>query len=88
MGADCKSVAKATVVRTHYLPPESARFRRGLALSLLPGLSKVVRDLVFLIEPILLHGTDIFEVLQFSSMDSNAPLGVLKDLGFRSHVHR
>jgi hypothetical protein len=24
MGADCKSVAKATVVRTHYLPPESA----------------------------------------------------------------
>ena len=38
MGADCKSVAKATVVRTHYLPPESARFRRGLALSLFRGL--------------------------------------------------
>ena len=33
MGADCKSVAKATVVRTHYLPPENARFLWGLAFS-------------------------------------------------------
>jgi hypothetical protein len=58
------------VVRTHYLPPESARFRRGLALSLFPRLPKVVWYLVFLIELILPQRTDNFQGFQISLMDT------------------